>query len=316
MLLQIPAILSAEQVAQCRHLLDRADWHDGKLTAGPQSARVKQNEQLPDQDETARELSLMVTRALERSPDFIAAALPHHVFPPLFNRYAPGMRFGAHVDNAIRQVPGTPHRMRTDLSATLFLSRPDEYDGGELVIEDIYGTHAVKLAAGDLVLYPATSLHRVEPVTRGARIASFFWIQSMVRDEGERSLLFDLDLGIREIVHADPDAPVAVRLTACYHNLLRRWAELLTRHAIAPATKQRRRLRPTRCDAARPHVAPGARDAVGRRCRPCRPLGAAPGRTRADGGADAARPDAARRRRGGEGPGIGPRLVPHGGPGA
>jgi PKHD-type hydroxylase len=226
MLLQIPAVLTAEQVAHCRARLDQADWQDGRITAGPQSAKVKANEQLPDHDETARELGDLVTRALERSAQFIAAALPSHVFPPLFNRYVPGMGFGSHVDNAIRQVPGTPHRLRTDVSATLFLSAPEEYDGGDLVVEDTYGTHSVKLAAGDMVLYPSTSLHQVLPVTRGARIAAFFWVQSMVRDDGERSLLFDLDLGIREIVRTDPDSSAAIRLTACYHNLLRRWAEL------------------------------------------------------------------------------------------
>ena len=149
---------------------------------------------------------------------------PLRVFPPLFNRYEPGMTFGAHVDNAIRQVPGTPFRVRTDLSATLFLSRPEEYDGGELVVEDTYGTHAVKLPAGDLILYPATSLHRVNPVTRGARLASFFWIQSMVRDDGERTLLFDLDMAINQINQDAPDHPGVVALTSCYHNLLRRWA--------------------------------------------------------------------------------------------
>jgi PKHD-type hydroxylase len=226
MLLTIPAVLTAEQVATCRDRLDRADWHDGRLTAGHQSARVKANLQLPEQDPTARELSDLVLRALERSPDFLAAALPRHVYPPLFNRYVPGMAFGAHVDNAIRQVPGTAHRVRTDVSATLFLSAPEDYDGGELVIEDTYGTHSVKLAAGDMVLYPATSLHRVLAVTRGARVAAFFWTQSLVRDDGERSLLFDLDLAIREVAQANPDSPSAVRLTACYHNLLRRWADV------------------------------------------------------------------------------------------
>lgn len=226
MLLTIPAVLTPEQVAHCRDRLDRADWHDGRLTAGPQSARVKANLQLPETDPTARELSDLVLRALERSPDFLAAALPRHVYPPLFNRYVPGMSFGAHVDNAIRQVPGTAHRLRTDVSATLFLSAPEDYDGGDLVVEDTYGTHSVKLAAGDLVLYPATSLHRVLPVTRGARVAAFFWTQSLVKDDGERSLLFDLDLGIRELSQLDPETPAVLRLTSCYHNLLRRWAEL------------------------------------------------------------------------------------------
>jgi PKHD-type hydroxylase len=226
MLLQIPGVLSPEQVAHCRARLDQTDWHDGRLTAGHQSAKVKMNLQLPESDPTARELSDLVLRALERSPDFVAAALPRHVYPPLFNRYVPGMAFGAHVDNAVRQVPGTAHRLRTDVSATLFLSRPEEYDGGELVVEDTYGTHSVKLAAGDMVLYPATSLHRVMPVTRGARVAAFFWTQSMVKDDGERALLFDLDLGIREFTQVAPDAPALLRLNACYHNLLRRWAEL------------------------------------------------------------------------------------------
>ncbi|GGF26894.1 PKHD-type hydroxylase [Aliidongia dinghuensis] len=226
MLLQIPGVLSADEVALCRDRLDRADWHDGRLTAGHQSARVKVNQQLPETDPVARELSELVLRALERAPDFLAAALPRHVYPPLFNRYVPGMSFGAHVDNAVRQVPGTAYRLRTDVSATLFLSAPEDYDGGELVVEDTYGTHSVKLPAGDMVLYPATSLHRVMPVTRGARVAAFFWTQSMVKDDGERSLLFDLDLGIREFAKTAPEAPAALRLTACYHNLLRRWAEL------------------------------------------------------------------------------------------
>jgi PKHD-type hydroxylase len=226
MLLTIPAVLTTEQVATCRDRLDQADWHDGRLTAGHQSARVKANLQLPEHDPIARELSDLVLRALERSPDFMAAALPRHVYPPLFNRYVPGMAFGAHVDNAIRQVPGTAHRVRTDVSATLFLSAPEDYDGGELVVEDTYGTHSVKLAAGDMVLYPATSLHQVLPVTRGARVAAFFWTQSLVRDDGERSLLFDLDLAIRDVAQANPDSPSSIRLTACYHNLLRRWADV------------------------------------------------------------------------------------------
>jgi PKHD-type hydroxylase len=226
MLLTIPGVLTAEQVASFRDRLDRANWHDGRLTAGHQAARVKVNEQLPGDDPTARELSDQVLRALERSANFMAAALPRHVYPPLFNRYVPGMKFGAHVDNAIRQVPGTALRLRTDVSATLFLSTPEEYDGGELVVEDTYGTHSVKLAAGDMVLYPATSLHQVLPITRGARVSSFFWIQSLVRDDGQRSLLFDLDLATREVLQTNPEAPAVTRLTACYHNLLRRWADV------------------------------------------------------------------------------------------
>jgi PKHD-type hydroxylase len=222
MLVVIPEILDAAQLALCRDRLDGADWQDGRITAGPQSARVKANQQLPETDPAARALGDLVLRALERSQHFLSAALPRHVFPPLFNRYAPGMSFGAHVDNAIRQVPGTPHRLRTDLSATLFLTPPEEYDGGELVIDDAYGAHSVKLAAGDLVVYPASSLHRVMPVTRGVRLASFFWLQSMVRDDGERTLLFDLDAAIQQVA----EQPAAVPLTGIYHNLLRRWAEL------------------------------------------------------------------------------------------
>jgi len=195
------------------------------VTAGPQSGRVKDNAQLPEDSAEARELGELVLDALERNPLFIAAALPLKVFPPLFNRYAGGQRFGNHVDNAIRQVPNRPHRVRTDLSATLFLAAPEEYEGGELIVDDTYGAHSVKLPAGDMVLYPSGSLHRVEPVTRGARIASFFWLQSMVRDDGERTLLFDLDNAIRQVGHAVPDNPAVVQLTSIYHNLLRRWAD-------------------------------------------------------------------------------------------
>ena len=225
MLLVIPEILDPDRLALCRERLTEADWQDGRVTAGPQSALVKANQQLPETDPAARDMSDMVLRALEQSPLFLSTALPRHVFPPLFNRYAPGMSFGAHIDNAIRQVPGTPHRLRTDLSATLFLSDPADYDGGELMVDDSYGAHAVKLAAGDLVLYPASSLHRVMPVTRGTRLAAFFWIQSMVRDDGERTLLFDLDAAIQRVTTLTDD-PAVVQLTGIYHNLLRRWAEL------------------------------------------------------------------------------------------
>ena len=165
-------------------------------------------------------------RALERHPEFISAALPHQVFPPLFNRYEVGMSFGPHVDNAVRQIPGRAHRLRIDVSATLFLSAPEDYDGGELVIEDTFGTHAVKLAAGDMVVYPASSLHRVQPVTRGARVAAFFWVQSMVRDDGARALLYEMDTAIRELTATGADGAALLRLTGCYHNLLRRWADL------------------------------------------------------------------------------------------
>ena len=180
MLLQVPDVLTPEQVASCRELLEAADWVDGRITAGHQSARAKDNLQLPEDHEHAKQLGDTIIAALERSSLFMAAALPLKVFPPLFNRYQNGQSFGNHVDNAIRQVTGTPHRVRTDLSATLFFSNPDEYDGGELVVEDTYGVHSVKLPAGHLILYPASSVHHVRAVTRGVRLASFFWIQSMV----------------------------------------------------------------------------------------------------------------------------------------
>ncbi len=225
MLLQIPNVLSAEQVAQARQVLDQAAWADGRATAGYQSAKVKDNLQLPEDHPDARKLGDMIVAALERNPLFMSAALPMRVFPPLFNCYHEGQSFGAHIDNAIRQIKGTPYRVRTDLSATLFLSAPEEYDGGELVVEDTYGTHSVKLPAGHLILYPASSLHRVQPITRGVRIASFFWVQSMVQGDENRALLFDLDNSIQAIMRATPDHPAGVRLTGVYHNLLRRWAD-------------------------------------------------------------------------------------------
>jgi PKHD-type hydroxylase len=226
MLISIPEILSSEQLTSARARLDAADWTDGRVTAGHQSRRVKDNRQLPEDHPIAQELGQTVLAALQRSALFMAAALPLKVFPPLFNRYEGGQAFGSHVDNAIRQVTGTPHRVRTDLSATLFLRDPEEYDGGELCIEDTYGVHRVKLPAGDMVLYPSTSLHYVTPVTRGSRVASFFWIQSMVRDDGRRALLFDLDTAIQRVTVDVPDHPAAVQLTGVYHNLLRQWAEL------------------------------------------------------------------------------------------
>jgi PKHD-type hydroxylase len=226
MLLQIPDVLSIEEVAHARRLLDAADWVDGRVTAGRQSAQVKDNLQLPEDHPVARELGDMILGALQQSALFASAALPLRVFPPLFNRYQGGHSFGSHVDNAIRQIAGTPLRIRTDLSATLFLAEPDEYEGGELIVEDTYGVHSVKLPAGHLVLYPSTSLHHVRPVTSGARIASFFWIQSMLRDDGERTLLFDLDNAIQRLTVDLPEHPAAVQLTAVYHNLVRRWADL------------------------------------------------------------------------------------------
>jgi PKHD-type hydroxylase len=226
MLIQIPEVLSSEQVAQFRRELDAAEWVDGRVTAGHQSARAKDNMQLPEDSPAARRLGQTIVAALERNPLFVSAALPARIFPPLFNRYAGGQSFGVHVDNAVRQVRNSPHRVRTDISATLFLSAPDEYDGGELIVEDTYGTHSVKLPAGHMILYPATSLHRVQPVTRGARIASFFWIQSMIRDDGQRTTLFDLDLAIQRLGAEVPDHPALVQLTGVYHNLLRRWADV------------------------------------------------------------------------------------------
>jgi PKHD-type hydroxylase len=226
MLLQIPDVLTPTQVTEFRQALEQAEWIDGRVTAGHQSARAKDNSQLSEDHPTARKLGDLVLAALERQPLFMAAALPLKVFPPLFNCYRGGQSFGTHVDNAIRQVTGTPHRVRTDLSATLFLSSPEEYDGGELLIEDTSGMHSIKLPAGHLILYPATSLHHVRPVTRGARIASFFWVQSMVRDGAERALLFDLDMAIQRISTESPDHPAAIQLTGVYHNLLRRWADV------------------------------------------------------------------------------------------
>jgi PKHD-type hydroxylase len=225
-LVEIPDILTADEVARARQALLEADWVDGRVTAGHQSTRVKQNQQLPDDSPAARALGELVVGALQRNPLFVAAALPLRVFPPLFNRYEGGGSFGNHVDNAIRQVPGTPLRLRTDLSATLFLTDPADYDGGELLIDDTYGVHSVKLPAGHLVLYPSTSLHRVTPVTRGARVSSFFWIQSLVRQDAHRTLLFDLDTAIQRVNQDMPDHPSAVQLTGVYHNLLRQWAEL------------------------------------------------------------------------------------------
>jgi PKHD-type hydroxylase len=226
MLLQVPEVLTTEQVADCRKLLEAAEWVDGRITAGHQSARAKDNLQLPENFDNAKRMGDVILGALERNPLFMSAALPLKVFPPLFNRYQDGQSFGNHVDNAIRQVTGTPHRVRTDLSATLFFSNPDEYDGGELVVEDTYGVHAVKLPAGHLILYPASSVHHVRPVTRGVRLASFFWIQSMVRDDGERTNLFDLDVAIQRLMEDVPEHRSVVELTSLYHNLLRRWADV------------------------------------------------------------------------------------------
>jgi PKHD-type hydroxylase len=225
MLLTIPEVLNAAQVVRAREVLNSAEWVDGRVTAGHQSARAKDNMQLPEGSPAARELGEMILNALGQNPLFISAALPLRVFPPLFNRYQGGQSFGTHIDNALRQVPGTGLRIRTDISATLFFTNPDEYDGGELIVEDTYGIHHVKLPSGHMVIYPASSLHHVKPVTRGARIASFFWIQSMIRDDGQRTLLFDLDTAIQQVNQTSSDASTGIRLTGVYHNLLRRWVD-------------------------------------------------------------------------------------------
>jgi PKHD-type hydroxylase len=225
MLLQIPKVLAADQVARIRSRIDGAAWIDGNVTSGHQSAQAKYNEQLPEDSAPAREIGEEIVAALARNSLFFSAALPRQVYPPLFNRYTGGMNFGNHVDGAIRAHPPTGRRIRTDISATLFLTAPEAYDGGELLVEDTYGTHSVKLAAGDMVLYPATSLHRVTPVTGGARVSSFFWIESMVRDDGQRSLLFDMDMAILKLSRDAPGHASLVSLTGCYHNLLRMWAD-------------------------------------------------------------------------------------------
>jgi len=228
MIVQLPGILSEEQVSFVRARLDAPDapWVDGKVTAGHQGVRVKQNQQLAEGTPLALELGDLILGKLERHPLFVSAVLPRHVYPPMFNRYETGMQFGSHVDGAVRRLPGTGHTIRTDVSATLFLAGPESYDGGELLIEDTYGTQAVKLAAGDMVVYPASSVHRVAPVTRGTRLASFFWVQSLVRDDAQRTLLFNLDAAIQNLNQQHATHPALVELTGVYHNLLRMWAQL------------------------------------------------------------------------------------------
>jgi PKHD-type hydroxylase len=229
MLTCVPNVLGKDEVADFRRIMDASTWEDGRSTAGAQSALVKSNEQLPPDSDVARKLGNRIVSALTSNPSFISAAIPLHIFPPLFNRYAAadGHHFGIHVDNAVRGDRLTGLRIRTDLSVTLFLSEPDEYDGGELVVEDLYGSHEVKLPAGDLVVYPASNLHMVTPVTRGVRVASFFWLQSMIRDAHARSLIFDLDNAIQALVlRLGRDDPETVKLTGVYHNLIRVWAEV------------------------------------------------------------------------------------------
>ena len=225
MMVHIPNVLTPEQVARCRDVMTKAAWVDGNITAGHQSSKVKHNLQLPESSPEARELGDMVLQALARNSLFVSAVLPKQVLPPLFNRYDAGMVFGSHVDNAIREH-FTGIRIRTDVSSTLFISEPEDYDGGELIVEDTYGSHAVKLPAGDMIVYPGTSLHNVTPITRGSRIASFFWTQSLVRDVTKRALLFDMDMSIIKLTQDHPGHPSLVTLTSCYHNLLREWSEL------------------------------------------------------------------------------------------
>ena len=227
MMLQIPDVLTADEVAHCRAILDAADWIDGNATSGFQAAMAKNNQQLPQDGAAAREVGAIVGQALNANPLFVSAALPRTLLPPLFNRYGVGMGFGDHIDNSVRRDPVTGQRLRTDLSATLFLAEPEDYDGGELVVDDLYGSHAVKLGAGDLILYPASSLHHVTEVTRGTRTASFFWIQSLVRDDAKRVLLLDMDVAIQRLSQAVGAAdPSILGLTGTYHNLLRQWAEV------------------------------------------------------------------------------------------
>lgn len=227
MLYHIPNVLTKDQVQHCRQLMDKADWVNGNITAGSLSASVKHNQQLPNDLALTFDMGEWILEALGEHPLFLSAALPLEIIPPLFNRYSTGEAFGMHVDNAIRRVPGSRQRLRTDLSCTLFFSEPEEYEGGELVVEDSYGFHEVKLPAGDMVLYPSTSLHEVTPVTKGARIAAFFWVQSMVRDDANRHLLFNLDQTIQQLRQTLGDTNVEIiKLTNLYHNLVRKWAEM------------------------------------------------------------------------------------------
>jgi len=228
MLLQVPGVLTPDELARVRALVLASDqWADGNATSGEQAAMAKRNRQLPEDSPPAAEAGALIRDAVRRSPLFMSAALPHTVYPPLFNRYGVADAFDDHVDNAMRFHRPTGIRIRTDLSATLFLTDPEDYDGGELIVEDTYGVHEVKLQAGDMILYPATSLHRVQPITRGVRTSSFFWVQSLVRDDGERTLLFDMDLAIQQLAaQVGQAAPAIVAMTGAYHNLLRRWAEL------------------------------------------------------------------------------------------
>lgn len=225
MLLELAGVLAPHQVREFRRALEQANWTEGRETAGHAAQKVKDNLQLAQGDPVAAKLGQAILDALGADPRFIAAALPLRVLPPRFNRYEGGGNYGAHVDSAIFAIPGTPHRIRSDISATLFFSDPHEYDGGELVVEDTYGAHVVKLPAGHMVLYPSTSLHKVTPVTRGTRFASFFWIQSLVRDDQQRSLLYQLDGAIQQLGGSGVESPAVTQLIGVYHNLLRLWSE-------------------------------------------------------------------------------------------
>lgn len=226
MLIHIPEVISKAQVSQFRELLAKTDWVDGRATVGAQGAQVKRNRQLPVDSPVARQLGEVILKAIYANPIFMAAALPLRTVPPLFNSYEGGEHYGLHVDGAIRLVPGSNLSLRTDVSSTLFLSEPDEYDGGELVVQDTYGSHEVKLPAGDLILYASTSLHKVEPVTRGARVCSFFWTQSMVRDDWQRNMLYELDTNIQQLREKVGDSEEILGLTGHYHNLLRQWSQV------------------------------------------------------------------------------------------
>lgn len=226
MLLQVRQVLTAAQITLCREALEQVEWVDGRATAGYLSAQVKRNHQIPEDHPVGRRLGEMILVALEKNPVFMSGALPAKVVPPLFNRYTREESYGRHVDGAVRPIASSAHRVRTDVAATLFLSSPDEYDGGELVIEDTLATHRIKLPAGDMVLYPAGSVHHVEPISRGVRLASFFWIQSMVREDARRRMLYELDQTTQALASELPRHPAIVDLMALYHNLLREWADI------------------------------------------------------------------------------------------
>ncbi|HVK81700.1 MAG TPA: Fe2+-dependent dioxygenase [Verrucomicrobiae bacterium] len=225
MLIAIPDVLNATEIAEARALLEADQWVDGRITAGHQGAHVKNNQQLPQNSAAAARVGEMILRALNQNALFMSAALPLHVPPPTFNRYSGGEEFGNHVDGAMRFLPGG-QRMRTDLSCTLFFSNPEDYDGGELIIDDVFGSKSVKLPAGHMILYPSTSVHRVTPVTRGVRLSSFFWLQSMIRDNTQRAILFDMDVAIQRLGAEDPTHASVIQLTGVYHNLLRMWGEV------------------------------------------------------------------------------------------